>query len=37
MDTYSHIISGTQEDMRALLDDVIPSGVNGKAKKEASL
>jgi integrase len=27
MDTYSHIISGMQEDMMALLDEVIPAGV----------
>ncbi len=27
MDTYSHIISGMQEDMMALLDDVLPSGI----------
>jgi len=27
MDTYSHIISGMQEDMMALLDEVMPSGV----------
>ena len=27
MDTYSHIISGMQEDMMALLDEVLPSGV----------
>jgi len=26
MDTYSHIISGMQEDMMALLDEVIPAG-----------
>jgi len=26
MDTYSHIISGMQEDMMALLDDVLPAG-----------
>ena len=26
MDTYSHIISGMQEDMMALLDEVLPSG-----------
>ena len=26
MDTYSHIISGMQEDMMAFLDDVLPSG-----------
>jgi hypothetical protein len=28
MDTYSHIISGMQEDMMALLDDVLPIGKN---------
>ena len=28
MDTYSHIISGMQEDMMALLDEVLPSGVS---------
>lgn len=27
MDTYSHIISGMQEDMMALLDEVLPLGV----------
>jgi integrase len=27
MDTYSHIISGMQEDAMALLDEVLPSGV----------
>ena len=27
MDTYSHIISGMQEDATALLDDVLPRGV----------
>ena len=26
MDTYSHIIDGMQEDMMALLDEVLPSG-----------
>ena len=36
MDTYSHIISGMQEDMMALLDEVIPSGVGRKSEKEAS-
>ena len=30
MDTYSHIISGMQEDMMALLDEVLPSGVSQK-------
>ncbi|MFC1865784.1 tyrosine-type recombinase/integrase [Chloroflexota bacterium] len=28
MDTYSHIISGMQEDMMALLDEVLPSGIS---------
>jgi integrase len=37
MDTYSHIISGMQEDMMALLDEVIPSGVGRKSEKEASI
>ena len=32
MDTYSHIISGMQEDMMALLDDVIPSGATRYAE-----
>jgi len=27
MDTYSHIISGMQEDMMALLNEVLPSGM----------
>ena len=27
MDTYSPILSGMQEDMMVLLDEVIPSGV----------
>ena len=29
MDTYSHIIEGMQEDAMALLDEVLPPGVNG--------
>ncbi len=29
MDTYSHIIEGMQEDAMALLDEVLPAGVNG--------
>jgi len=33
MDTYSHIISGMQEDMMALLDDVLPAGKNGANNK----
>ncbi|MFC1944729.1 tyrosine-type recombinase/integrase [Chloroflexota bacterium] len=39
MDTYSHIISGMQEDMMALLDEVLPSGIprtsNGRQNSEA--
>ena len=35
MDTYSHIISGMQEDMMALLDEVIPAGVGRKSENEA--
>lgn len=37
MDTYSHIISGMQEDMMVLLDEVIPAGVGRKSEKEASI
>jgi len=29
MDVYSHIIEGMQEDAIALLDEVLPAGVNG--------
>ena len=29
MDVYSHIIDGMQEDAMALLDEVLPLGVNG--------
>jgi len=32
MDTYSHIISGMQEDAMALLDDVLPRGVVTSSK-----
>ncbi|MFC1865799.1 hypothetical protein ACFLYB_03710 [Chloroflexota bacterium] len=28
MDTDSHIISGMQEDMMTLLDEVLPSGIS---------
>jgi len=28
MDVYSHIIEGMQEDAMALLDEVLPAGVN---------
>ena len=33
MDTYSHIIEGMQEDAMALLDEVLPPGVNGVSQK----
>ena len=33
MDTYSHIIEGMQEDAMALLDEVLPAGVNGVSRK----
>jgi len=33
MDTYSHIIEGMQEDAVALLDEVLPAGVNGVSQK----
>lgn len=33
IDTYSHIISGMQEDMMALLDEVLPSGVPGTSRR----
>jgi hypothetical protein len=36
MDTYSHIISGMQEDMTALLDEVIPSGATRYAQLEGA-
>jgi len=36
MDTYSHIISGMQEDMMALLDEVLPSGVPRTSKERQS-
>jgi hypothetical protein len=32
MDCYSHIIEGMQEDAMALLDEVLPVGVNGVKK-----
>jgi len=38
MDTYSHIIEGMQSDAMALLDEVLPPGVNGaKNKNNAKL
>lgn len=33
MDTYSHIIEGMQEDAMALLDEVLPAGINGVSQK----
>ncbi len=33
MDSYSHIIEGMQEDAMALLDEVLPAGVNGVSQK----
>jgi len=33
MDTYSHIISGMQEDAMALLHEVLPAGANGVSQK----
>ena len=33
MDTYSHIIEGMQEDAMALLDEVLPAGVNGVSRR----
>lgn len=36
MDVYSHIISGVQEDAMELLNDVLPSGINGVRKNNAN-
>ena len=33
MDTYSHIIDGMQSDAMALLDEVLPAGINGVSQK----
>jgi len=33
MDVYSHIIEGMQSDAMALLDEVLPAGVNGVFQK----
>jgi len=33
MESYSHIIEGMQEDAMALLDEVLPAGVNGVSQK----
>ena len=37
MDIYSHIIEGMQSDAMALLDEVLPSGINGSQKNNANL
>ena len=37
MDVYSHIIEGMQEDAMALLDEVLPAGINGAGKNNANL
>jgi len=36
MDTYSHIISGMQEDMMVLLDEVLPSGIPSTSNERQS-
>ncbi len=36
MDTYSHIISGMQEDMMALLNEVLPSGIPSTSNERQS-
>ncbi|MFC1927561.1 hypothetical protein ACFLW7_03185 [Chloroflexota bacterium] len=33
LDTHSHIIEGMQSDAMALLDEILPAGVNGVRKK----
>ena len=33
MDVYSHIIEGMQKDAMALLDEVLPVGINGNQNK----
>jgi integrase len=37
MDTYSHIIEGMQQEAMALLDEVLPAGINGASKNNANL
>jgi len=37
MDTYSHIIEGMQEDAMALLDEVLPAGINGVSRKNNAI
>jgi len=36
MDAYSHIIEGVQSDAMALLDEVLPAGVNSARKNYAN-
>ena len=37
MDTYAHIISGMQEDMMALLREVLPSGVSRTSNERQNM
>ena len=37
MDVYSHIIEGMQSEAMALLDEVLPAGVNGAGRNKANL
>jgi hypothetical protein len=37
MDVYSHIIEGMQSEAMALLDEVLPPGVNGAGKNNGNL
>jgi len=37
MDGYSHIIEGMQKDAKALLDEVLPVGINGAKINNANL
>ncbi|HUX48704.1 MAG TPA: site-specific integrase, partial [Dehalococcoidia bacterium] len=37
MDIYSHIIEGMQSEAMALLDEVLPAGVNGAGKNNVNL
>jgi integrase len=37
MDVYSHIIEGMQSDAIALLDEVLPAGINGNRKNNTNL
>ena len=37
MDVYSHIIEGMQSDAMALLDEVLPAGINGASQKNNAI